>query len=49
MYRELAKLKVTNINIKTLLGGGDFDEDTQNKIVKLVFRFLGESGKLTAL
>ena len=49
MYRDVAKLKVTNINIKTLLGGGDFDEDTQYKIVKLLFKFLGESGKMTAL
>ena len=49
MVEKLRKKGVTTINLKTLLGGSDKEEDIQREITNILYKFLVESGKLDSL
>ena len=40
MIQNLRNIDVTNINLKNLLGGNGAEEETQRKIINIVYRFL---------
>ena len=46
MHQSLLKFGITTPNMKTLLGGGAYDENTQMKIVQIVEKFLISSGSI---
>ena len=48
MLVELGKIKV-NPTLQNILGGGNFDQPLQNNIVKIVAKFLQDTGKLAKL
>ena len=48
-FDSLRQLGVTQLNLKNLLGGGNFNKDTQLRIRDIIGRFIVESGRANSL
>ena len=49
LKRELASLNISDINLCTILGGGQYVEEKQRKIIEATCKYLTATGRLEQL